>query len=294
MKFNFLLFFLPLLLASAQETYEIPEGYQVVQGQILNQHTPTLINGRPALDGEYPEIVQIRTGNSLCTATLIGPRVIITAAHCAETGDISRFIYDGEEFSAIITRSPLYPNPDHDIALGKIIGSPISVRFAEIGGTPGLSEDFILTGYGCTDSDGNGSDGVLRIGDSTVIGFDGYDFIAKRIDGAALCFGDSGGPAYVDMDDPFFERHVFLGVNSKGNIIDTSLITRTDHPDSDSFMSRWADGNNVDICGVNRNCAENPTEPPGCFKKFMIEMAKLFDDLSGCTRSGSHLNQSQL
>ena len=291
---SFFVLFSLLLLGSSQEQYDIPKGYQIVQKQIYNEHTPTLINGRPALAGEYPEIVQIRTGNALCTATLIGPRVIITAAHCAETGETSRFAYDGQQYSAVITRSPLYPDPDHDLALG-LLNSPISMRFANIGGTPGLSEDFILTGYGCTDSDGGGSDGVLRIGDSTVVGFDGYDFISKRIDGAALCFGDSGGPAYVDMDDPFVERHVFLGVNSKGNIIDTSLITRTDHPDSESFMRRWADGNNVEICGVNRNCDENPTDPPGCWKKFAKKLAILFEELSGCSRSNdSHPNQSQL
>ncbi len=297
MRYRYLLFLAPIFgsitfLVGADATHQVPEGYELIPFQVNDPLQPTLINGRPASPGEYPEIVQIQTGNALCTATLIGPRVILTAAHCAGTGAISKFRYDGQDFEAVMTRSPLYPGVDHDIALG-LVNKSISVRYADIGGTPGLSEDIILTGYGCTSGDGNGSDGILRVGISTVVGFDGYDFITKRLDGSALCFGDSGGPSYVDMDDPFVERHTLLGVNSKGNIIDTSLITRTDHPDSGDFLRSWSDENNVDICGINRNCAENPEPAPGCFKKFVDEMKVIFKSLADCKARPHQLQSLQ-
>ena len=48
------------------------------------------------------------------TATIVGPRVIVTAAHCANTGATATFKFNGANYSATITRSPDYQGKDHD------------------------------------------------------------------------------------------------------------------------------------------------------------------------------------
>src|SRR5688572_9280240 len=77
-----------------------------------------LINGKPVDRGTWTEVVRITTGTSSCTATVVGPRVIVTAAHCANNGATSKFKIGEKEYSVKITRSSLYPAKDHDIAVG--------------------------------------------------------------------------------------------------------------------------------------------------------------------------------
>ena len=46
----------------------------------------TLIGGRVVNPGEYPELVYISNGRGRCSATIVGPQVILTAAHCVKDG----------------------------------------------------------------------------------------------------------------------------------------------------------------------------------------------------------------
>jgi len=224
-----------------------------------------LIHGRVSRPNEFPEVVQIYNATSSCTATIVGPRVILTAAHCAQTNTNVTFTHEGVSYTAIITRSDRYDSLDHDMALG-LVDEFISTKYGIVYGSPGLGERIYLSGFGCTEFQGP-SDVRLRVGDSVVVSFDGYDFVAEREDGAVLCFGDSGGPSFSYMFDPYSEDHFVLGVNSKGNIKDRSLITRMDHQDSMAFLNSWSEKNGVEICGINRQCRGNTTDPNECFKE---------------------------
>ena len=109
-----------------------------------------------------------------------------------------------------------------------------------------------------------GIDGVLRIGETVVTGFSNYDMVSRlpaepgKPSGAALCFGDTGGPAYI-LDTS--NKHQLLGVNCKGNVSDTNYDTRTDIPESQSFFKSFAQQTGADICGVNSDCS-GPQPPP--------------------------------
>ncbi|MFM8312656.1 MAG: hypothetical protein ACKOA8_00050, partial [Deltaproteobacteria bacterium] len=102
------------------------------------------------------------------------------------------------------------------------------------------------------------TDGVLRYGETVVTGFSNFDMVSSKPNGAALCFGDSGGPAFV------FEgsRRLLIGVNSKGNIKDTNYNARTDIKESQDFFKGLIDSNKIEICGINKVCGTvGPTAP---------------------------------
>jgi hypothetical protein len=149
-----------------------------------------------------------------------------------------------------MTRSALYPQTDHDIALG-VTQNEIQVEPASIGGEAVTGLDIILLGYGCTQvGGGGGNDGILRWGESRVTRFSGYDMVSSKQGGSALCFGDSGGPAFTMVDG----KRRLLGVNSKGNIKNTNYNARLDTKASKDFAARFSENNHVDICGVNTTC----------------------------------------
>jgi hypothetical protein len=121
-----------------------------------------------------------------------------------------------------------------------------------------------LTGYGCISSSGSGgNDGVFRTGSAVVTALPknkDYDTTTKG--GAALCFGDSGGAAYLEMPDG--KREVFA-VNSRGDIKTYSYLSSIFVETAQNFLEDFIFKNQVEICGVSTNaeaCRSYPTPPP--------------------------------
>lgn len=230
---------------------------------------PTLINGEELDKSVWPFTVRITTGSSGCSATVVGPKVVVTASHCGNNGATSRFKVGSKDYSGKVIRSSLYPNQDHDVAV-IIVDTAIPKEevkfFASIAKTaPTVGTKVYLAGYGCINpGGGGGNDGVLRGGFATVTGFSGYDIVSGKPGEAALCFGDSGGPMFVEKTP---NKPVLLGVNSKGNIRDTNYNTNLASNESKQFFAKIAQEQNVEICGVNgtsANCSDvpDPSPPP--------------------------------
>lgn len=197
-----------------------------------------LINGQPATIAQVVRIINVNKG-SACTATIVGPRVLLTAGHCASTGDRLRFRFANQIREAIATQSP---TRGHDVSLALVSGS-LNVTPARIGGSVSVGQIVLLTGFGCTQpGGGGGNDGILRVGNSQVIGFSGFNFITRR--GSALCFGDSGGPA--------FQRGTLnvVGVNSQGDIQSLSILVRMDITTTRNFLKAFETSKGVDIQGI--------------------------------------------
>jgi hypothetical protein len=213
---------------------------------------------RPVTPGTWKEVVRITSGGGGCTATIVGPRVIITAAHCASNGATARFTYGGKAYEATIRRSPIYPGRDHDISIGTLNQDIVGAVPMKIGGVATVGTELTILGYGCTAPPGTGgNDGILRIGKSVVVGFSNYDMVSRRPGGAALCYGDSGGPAFTMVDG----KPLLLGINSKGNIEDTNYNTRLDRKESLDFLKTFS----ATICGINSECgSEPPPADPTC------------------------------
>jgi hypothetical protein len=159
---------------------------------------------------------------------------------------------------------------DHDLALCKINKKVEGIPFESVNTDPSLlavNKEILLTGYGCVrQGGGGGNDGVYRIGEAKIIALpDPYDLTARGK--AALCFGDSGGPAFIYLDE-LKSKRVQISVNSKGDIRTTSYLTVTSSEASIDFMKKWASENKVEICGVTENAKgcrgaeDKPDDPP--------------------------------
>lgn len=219
-----------------------------------------LIGGVPAAPGDWPEIVYITNGSARCSASFVGESVILTAGHCSpDKGRIRQvsFRIEGVSFSALCEQAPPYRDhtEDLDMSLCKT-DKPVVLKYASIAKVaPKVGDPILLSGYGCTSASGGGNDGILRTGLASLTTlpsgtFNWFVTVGK----SAACFGDSGSAALVKVLVPKQEKHVILGVNSRGNIDDTSFLTALWMPKAQKFLKDFAATHKLDICGVTKEC----------------------------------------
>lgn len=186
-----------------------------------------------------PEVVN--TGH-LCSGTLIAPQIVLTAGHCIapDTDPAKIAVYFGDTIYghqiASVRRYEVYPGacvkdcqPDaYDFAFVEInekVGGvdiiPLLTDQDEWNATmaPGLPVTFV--GFGAIRDDSEGTPPLEKseLGHkeavvSAIAGFSesGREFIAGE-KGKDTCSGDSGGPAFVQLEDGSWRQ---VGVTSRG------------------------------------------------------------------------------
>ena len=173
-----------------------------------------IVNGSISADGDHPATVYLWLGNGSCSGTLVSPHVVLTAKHCVEgvaVGSIEVFF--GNDVNATgtwINAADYEYHATGDIAV---------IAMAEVGPTAPMpissttltnshiGMEVLLVGFG--DTGGAGSAGIKREGTTNIESLGG-DIMYVGSSGAKTCFGDSGGPTFVDWDSV---RHV-AGVSS--------------------------------------------------------------------------------
>jgi len=217
--------------------------------------------GGVVTSAEYPGVFYTRQGSSRCTGTVIGQRVVVSAAHCMSNGGALELTHAGKVYKGKCTHAPEYRgNSTADWALCLLseeipdaIAESINVDASRLA----VGGQIVLMGYGCVQNGGGGgNDGKLRVGAAPITRLPSgtnYDIVTRGK--SALCYGDSGGPSFY-VDSETGERWQ-TGVNSRGDIQTTSYLSSLHNQTVQRFLSTWSDSNGVLICGVH-------AAAPGC------------------------------
>lgn len=215
--------------------------------------TESVLGGIPANVNQWPATLVFTSDGGRCTSTVIGKRVVITAAHCVDDGDTGRVILGGGAVVVTCHHHPEYADDAQlDVALclarSDIRLTRGSKKFETLNQSPTvprLNNTVTLLGYGCTAEQGDNPRKILFFGEAPVKRFRAHYIVT--VGDHAVCFGDSGGGAYVATS----ASRQMVGINSTGNIEDRSNLTNVASPPVAQFLRTWMEDNEASICGVD-------------------------------------------
>ncbi len=212
-----------------------------------------VLEASPASPKNWPATLVFRAGGG-CTATVVGPQVILTAAHCVEDDGSGTVKLAGAKVGVTCHHHPQYLG-DYaaDFALCVVEDPLPELPFEKVNTESELLQvatPVQLLGYGCLEEKGvDKSFGVLYKGIAQIVKTQGFYAITRG--GAAVCFGDSGGGAYV-YTNPAQTRRVLMGVNSRGDISLYSWLSTTSKPAFLDWAETWAEKmGGLAICGLH-------------------------------------------
>jgi secreted trypsin-like serine protease len=192
----------------------------------------------------------------LCTASVIAPKVLLTAAHCVSPAVVG----EGLVYKALLAPNLMdsaNPSPKidvaevhwdqafnaqalpngHDIAVA-ILAEPINVAPLKFNRAPlsGVTTAR-LVGYGLNDGVNQTGAGVKRTAEVPVASVDDKFVVTGSWFGTTMCSGDSGGPVLANVNG----EDVIVGVNSFGFMycVGTGSSTRVDT--YASFVDQYLD-----------------------------------------------------
>lgn len=183
-----------------------------------------IVLGQDATECQYPSAVAVMNvdGFPFCSGTLIHPQVVLLAAHCVDPNDglFADHIGFGEDaFASFATVSveecvmhPMYGGEAstwaYDLAFCTLVEPAPEVPIVPVlagceADTLVPGGDVTIVGFGMNDEGSGGGVGTKRYTHQTIesVGEPVGDLILLGIEGASACYGDSGGPVFVQLAD---------------------------------------------------------------------------------------------
>jgi hypothetical protein len=249
--------------------------------QPVDLEPSAIVNGSESWD---PEVVDLSEGQAMavgalmvreplgwgpaCTAALVAPRVVLTAAHCVldpmafpgtrALGPNRLHFGVGEDMASpaelfevdIVSMHPDYRrtltgNAEHDVAVlvlredatAVVPGiEPIAASCSPLAADALVGQDVQNVGYGATTPEVGESDNTRRFWTvEEVTALSEFDLTVYGHGVSAVCHGDSGGPALWTMPDGVVRT---IGVASWG---DPSCVDSTHYARVDAYCDFLAD-----------------------------------------------------
>ncbi|MBW2734448.1 MAG: trypsin-like serine protease [Deltaproteobacteria bacterium] len=183
----------------------------------------TITNGVDDTEHPYVGLLLVGaeggTAKTVCTATLVGPRTLLTATHCLKDEPLNFFQLAGklhvvEGFSRRDDWQPTVTIHLHDIGLAHLKDPINDVQIAYLASRPPeVGEEVTLVGFGVTSSGLEVPDaGRKRVARNKVdvAGEEDFEISGSGEGEGNICAGDSGGPALAVIGG----REVVVGVAS--------------------------------------------------------------------------------